>query len=483
MQAERYRQLICWGIPLLLFCAHLPFLMADASPLLTHSRAAWTDEGLYTLQIRNWLNGFGFQIEETDAFLRAPLFNVYLLPFYTVLGIHLWTARLAVLLLNTLLTLFLLKKAHELLFMPLALFILLSGFQFFFHAHLGLAETPAILLILLAVQSYASQRKSDKSSYTPALFLWLAAGFKLSYLFAPVLLIATQSIIWLLNRKHVIQLSALKKSIAISAMALLLMFLVWYLPHQSFIHYILSIQSEVSLHTSLSDLWLKLKSNYEWYAMHPHFKLYTLVFWLNIVLTATLIVLRKKRMGIESHSGTMLLMWLWMMVECIKMSNNYLPERYLLSAIACNIMLLGVLMQVYTTHFSIPRILLPASFGIVLWFTFPSYTHALRTRTYVLNDVNTYLRNTINSNQPVMGNWAASCCWEAKVPLKTLARGVHNHEATLEQHHPQLVITEVDEADSDKLFEQQGIHLPDVADSVMHVQVAHWPLALYWLSR
>jgi hypothetical protein len=462
---------------------HLPYINADANIFITHSRAAWTDEGLYTLQLRNWLNGFGFHIEETDAFLRAPLFNAYLLPFYVVLGIHLWTGRLAVILLNTILSFIILKRQRELTFTPLALITLLSGFQFFFHAHLGLAETPAILLILLGVQTYSSQTSEGKSSFTPILLLWVAAGFKLSFVFAPVLLIITQIFMWLFNRKKHDYWTALKKSFTVSVAVILIAFLLWYLPHREFIHYILSIQSEVNLNTGWTSLWLKLKSNYEWYAAHPHFKLYVVVFWLNLFLSAVLIGFRKIHLSKGFDSGVFLFMWLWMLVEIIKMSNNYLPERYLLSALACNILLLGIQINVYTSKLSLSLWLLPVLCSVVLLLRLPTYTEAYHLRTFVLNDINTYLRKTITTHQPVMGNWAASCCWEANVPLKTLARGVHNHEATLAKHHPQLVITEADEADSDKLFEQQGIQLSAVADSSIQVQVAHWPLTLYWLSR
>src|SRR5947207_12380290 len=83
---------------LLIFLTHLPFLNADPHVhIALNSVDAFTDEGLYSCQLRNFINHGYLNIKESDGLLKAPLFNIVLaLPLF-VFGTHLYIARLAIL--------------------------------------------------------------------------------------------------------------------------------------------------------------------------------------------------------------------------------------------------------------------------------------------------------------------------------------------------------------------------------------------------
>ena len=84
---------------LLLFLAHLPFLNADPDALVDPTtRSPWTDEGLYSSQIRSYVDHGVFDMEENSALVLSPLFSFIQLPFYLVFGTKLIVLRMIVLL-------------------------------------------------------------------------------------------------------------------------------------------------------------------------------------------------------------------------------------------------------------------------------------------------------------------------------------------------------------------------------------------------
>src|SRR5436309_3150169 len=80
---------------LLIFISHLPFINADPHVhIALNSVDAFTDEGLYSGQLRNFINQGHLNIQESDGILKAPLFNMVLaLPLF-LFGTHLSVARL-----------------------------------------------------------------------------------------------------------------------------------------------------------------------------------------------------------------------------------------------------------------------------------------------------------------------------------------------------------------------------------------------------
>ena len=61
---------------------------------MAYGRGSWTDEGLNTCQIRNFVNHGHFNLLDCDNFLKTPLFSFFLFPFFKFIGISLLKARL-----------------------------------------------------------------------------------------------------------------------------------------------------------------------------------------------------------------------------------------------------------------------------------------------------------------------------------------------------------------------------------------------------
>ena len=92
----------------LLLALHLPFLMSDPDPVVSElSRGPWTDEGLNTIQVRNFINHGYLSLSECDNLIKTPFFGFVLVPFYSLPGTDIWVGR-AVVLGAVLLVLFLL---------------------------------------------------------------------------------------------------------------------------------------------------------------------------------------------------------------------------------------------------------------------------------------------------------------------------------------------------------------------------------------
>ena len=99
-----------------------------------------------------------------------------------------------------------------------------------------------------------------------------------------------------------------------------------------------------------------------------------------------------------------------------------------------------------------------------------------------MNEINDYLSATNFNNQPVLGNWAASCTWKNGAYVKPLAHG-YNEINTFENYHPRAIITETDEADTEKVLQEQGINISEHSDSSRTFKINQWTLVVYWIKQ
>ncbi|MBS1659148.1 MAG: hypothetical protein JST18_13760, partial [Bacteroidetes bacterium] len=66
------------GSVVLLILLHFPFLHADPDYFISIGRDAFTDEGLNTSQLRNYINHGYLSFDECDNLIKSPLFNLLL---------------------------------------------------------------------------------------------------------------------------------------------------------------------------------------------------------------------------------------------------------------------------------------------------------------------------------------------------------------------------------------------------------------------
>ncbi|MCF8297481.1 MAG: hypothetical protein K9J13_08075, partial [Saprospiraceae bacterium] len=170
----------------ILLLMQLPFLTADPDKLVDVStRGAWTDEGLYASQISNLVNGYEFDIEENNTFVRGPVFNVIQLPFFYIFGTKLIVSRLIVLLF-TIFTLLLFVKSKNHVFAFFLTITTLTQFHIFQFTHYGLAEMMGVNFIMLSLyfylKFYDSGRLKIKWLFIASLMIFLCYSTKIQYL-------------------------------------------------------------------------------------------------------------------------------------------------------------------------------------------------------------------------------------------------------------------------------------------------------------
>jgi hypothetical protein len=82
----------------------------------------------------------------------------------------------------------------------------------------------------------------------------------------------------------------------------------------------------------------------------------------------------------------------------------------------------------------------------------------------------------------VLGPWAPNLCWSEKAYTATIWKDYFNDKDILAHYHPRLIISELDEKESDKAYSTQGINLQELADSTQSFHISQWSIRLYWLK-
>ena len=472
---------------LVFFIAQFPFIEADADMHLSHSRGAWTDEGLYSLQIRNWLNTGFWNISETDAFLRAPLFNVILLPSFWMFGTSWLAARFTILLLLVASCLVIVK--HSLLekFTGLLLLCLLFNPVVFHYSHLAMTEIPATCFLLLALTFFhkSIQKQKISSAIAANVFLVMAVFTKISFVFVMGILPVVCSILYFTIPQQRLFLKKLwLLSIAAGFLTALLFYFAWYLPHQTFLNKIFTIQSELKFDNNLHDLWQRITMSHQVFKQDYFIGYNVYLFYVNVVLAIVWLVLVINKKLTFNNLPIVLFCLVWLAFELLKLVNMYLPSRYLISSIVVNMLLFMVLCKelqpVNKLHWLTFTCSIIVLFGIGMY----HYIRSFSERSFQIKTVNEYFAQTIKKNNTsVVGNWATVCCWKSKVYSRYCVNNYGNQQELLHRPKPQLILSEAGEEDSDGAFKSVGYDLKTHADSVITFKIANWQIYGYWISH
>ena len=146
-RSDRAAQLLI----IILLLSHLPFITADPDRDISFSRGPFTDEGLNTIQVRNFINHGYLSLEECDNLLKTPLFGLTEGITMFIFGTDLAVGRLTVSILLVLALFFLSGKKPFSGLILLAVPLLFMKYPVFHFSHFSLAEAPAVATILLGV--------------------------------------------------------------------------------------------------------------------------------------------------------------------------------------------------------------------------------------------------------------------------------------------------------------------------------------------
>ena len=165
-------------VVVLLALLHSPFILSDPdSEVSTRSRGAWTDEGLNTIQVRNFVNHGYLSMDECDNLIKTPYFGFILVPFYSLLGTHIWVGRMLVMACILVVLFLLLKKSETRFFGTVLAIIALLQFHVFHYSHYSMAEMLGVAWILLGIYLIWYAQQKDH-------WLWMIAStacFSLAY--------------------------------------------------------------------------------------------------------------------------------------------------------------------------------------------------------------------------------------------------------------------------------------------------------------
>jgi len=233
-------------IIILYFFLHFPFLTSDPDTMVDpFMRHAWTDEGLYSSQIRNYVDHGSFDIQENSTFVRGPLFNIIQYPFFSIFGTNLIVGRLIVLLFTVfILFLFLHHPKLRNFGFYMLLFALLE-YHIFQFTHYSMAELMCIDFILLGLyflflsRQYEHVKKKNLMIFLSTFFMFCSYCTKVQFLYVGAIVPATLFFLSLntsLYKKNV----EIKNfypffwSMAFSAFFAGLYYFAWFLPNKDF---------------------------------------------------------------------------------------------------------------------------------------------------------------------------------------------------------------------------------------------------------
>lgn len=466
-----------------LYFSHFPFLSADADLTLGSGRGAWTDEGNYTSQIRNYINHNRFDISGYYTFLKTPLFSFFLLLPFKLFGTSMETARLTVLsFVMLMMMLFSLQKNYRLTGIILAL-TTLGLFPIYQHTHFALAEMMSIALVLVAGLLISLFNEKNKYVFLLCSFLPLAAAvfFKIQFLyvlFIPLLAIALNSLItWksIFSRELFVSFLCL-------AVTALLMYAFWYLPFKYEWPYIMSVQGGISTGQPFSYAYIK--TNLDYYFLYKQILPFSLSFLIALVLAAYGII--KKRFLPQTLSMVLFAI-AWFILELHKLLMYYHPVRYMISVYFSMGLLVSTVFAHYLTvkNGKIVKLIVMICILSVLSGNLIRYNTAFNYRMYNISDINKYLAMHTNKDDVVIGSWAPALTWESKNVSFPVGSGsiLGKSGNIFEIYKPQVVISEPGERDSNGAFKTIGVDLDAISVSSKQFKIAWWDVKIYWLKK
>jgi hypothetical protein len=474
----------------LLFLSHLPFIEADPDRNMAVGRGPFTDEGLNTIQIRNWVNHGTLDLSECDNLLKTPLLGFPLALTYTVFGTGHIVSRLHVLVLLFLALLMIgLDKKHRWIIIVLSL-ISLFQYQVFQSSHFSMAEMLSVASVLLSIHFLArsfdpefSQKKKYLQAIASGLFLSFAYYFKIQFLYLIIMLPAAMTILWFAT-KFLVRKAIIRQGFAIASTLLfflLLYLFAWYLPNKEAYDYMMVHQSGGFDLSEKTGEYIRFNLTYHF--LRGWFQWFVYIFLALLVMGFIIL----KRSTSRRYTVLFFSSLVWFLLELHKLTMVYLPTRYQVSLMVS----MGLLMSVVSCELRswpnararlVFKVLTAGALIIMVVINGYHYTDTLRHRTFAIRDTNNYLAKTLDPDDVVLGAWAPSLTWESRAKALPVWNNFLNYQDPVNKFQPRMVIAETDEQDSEQAWSSQGISLQEISDSTKTVKIGHWVVEIYWLK-
>ncbi|MCY7410628.1 MAG: hypothetical protein LH473_10165 [Chitinophagales bacterium] len=470
-----------------LFLLHLPFLRADPDYNLSIGRDAFTDEGLNTSQLRNYINHSYLSFDECDNLIKTPLFNLYLFLPLKIFGEDLIVARLSILFFLLLVLFVFASNGYLKKVIPFLILTTFIQYYVFQYSHFSLSEMMAIGFILLGLLSIYKYYDTRKIWYviTSATALSLAYYTKIQFAYIILLLpIALVILCWFDERSIV---DAVTSKSFILALGVILFFTVlyyffWLQPHSRIFILVMNDQSTGKF-AEPGEMIQTIGFN----IIHSLFSFQMWV-WnsLSIVCLACGIYIHYKKTD-RNFTILFVLSLLWMILECHKLTMIYLPSRYMVSFYVASGFMCSIVLQKMVSMKNENKFLFQSAIILCLLFLSSNtyqYLNLLKGRKYEIENINQYISSSIkNSTQPILGPWATNATWNSKAQCIPVWKDFMNDKNIFETFNPQAILSEPDEAESNQAYSSQGINLVQASDSSRVFHIGKWDVIVYWIKQ
>lgn len=455
--------------------SHFVFLNADPDiSMATGSRAAWTDDGILLCQVRNFLNGHGFHLLESDGFIKAPLYSAYQGLTLGLFGTHQQVARASVLLLVVVsFVLVVLNRSTRVQTLVLfaTTYLLLPIHQ---HSHLALSEMAAISWVLVSAWSYCNFTSSGSYRWIMAsqLSVLIAVGMKIQFLYLLPLPLLNY---WFFSNKSG-QLLSPTQFIALVAIPVVLCF-----------GYMLAFADEWFLFQKAQsgsifadDISIEaIRENVQNYLFRKKILFFTLSFLTSFFCFIVIWFDAKSRVSISPLTYFSLV---WFVLELHKLPMEYLPIRYMvgfyfsmglfLSSALVDAIKVGV-----SRHLSAPAIAFVFLAFIVNLYVLKD---VFKNRSYLLDSIQKNMAHKYKKEDILVGPWAPALTWGSSCRAYPVWDGFSNSVLSVSQKYPTAVLTEEQGLDSGidwNTFLGRGISLDST--SVVFYRLADWQVGVY----
>lgn len=466
------------GSLVLLFLLHLPFSHSDPDYFISIGRDAFTDEGLNTSQLRNYINHGYLSFDECDNLIKNPLFNLLLFLPLKFFGTHLIVARLTLLTSILLMLAVLASNGWFRKLLPVLFCTTLMQYYVFQYSHFSLSEMFSVTLILCGAVLFYRFLIDRRQTHLFFSCLLLSAAYfaKIQFVYAialPPLALLTS---------HLLKVSYSSfRVVAVSLLWLILfigIYLVsWYFPHRGIFDFVLQDESSQKF-AALSEMPGTIGFN----IIHVLFTEQNR--WFHVLSAACFIMgLFHFRKHGESFRALFVICSLWLLIEGHKLTMVYLPSRYLVSFYFAEGLMSSVVLT-ETLRRDTGVMVMRASLCILMAFmAFNSihYTKIFERRTFGVEAINRYFSATIkNPSQPILGVWSTNATWDCKARCIPVWKDFMNDKDVFNRFRPQVIISEPNEGESNQAFSSQGIDLKAIADSTRSFRIGKWEVDAHW---
>lgn len=477
----KMNRLFPYLVVLFLALLHLPFLNADPDTEVTVvSRDAWTDEGLNTVQIRNFVNHGYLSMSECDNLIKTPLFGFALVPFYEILGTKIVTGRAAVLGFVLLVLFVILLNEQTRLFGTAMALIALLQFHVFHYSHYSLAEMMAVSWILLGIfLLWKAEKGSWPLLVIATICFSMAYLSKITFAYAILIPFMVSYLSFLLARMDEQSpnrslISNWSIQAAITAIIGSAFYLKWYVPNKEVFEMVEANQGTGRY--DVADAWIRFQFNLQEFIMVDGMAPFV------IILVVVLLGFLAKPPFRSKNTVLFFGLASWFLLELHHILLVNPPSRYLLPLFFSVLALIAFSVSEIGSSTAQKRVV----FTILILFggyNLFNYQLSYKRRTHEIAAVQDYLSQHDLKNETLLGVWAATLGANTQARTIPIWSDFNFDKQRIQNYHSKVIFSEPNEAESGDAFKALNIDLKADSDSIQEFKIWRYQVGIYWMKN